>query len=233
MKTVPEIVARFSGNVTPLSAGIIHHIRWSLCRFPIASSGSWLLLSRKHLIEGSGSKIGRAQNHRIENFFLQQVMHIGKFCRGAPYLLISQSRFLSMATKSSTALRLTETHTMAEEVIWIDTDCGFDDLGAISLLDEYSRRFPNKMEIGFISTVNGMVNPVMAKEILGKLFQSDGFYSKPIISCGYDSIRTQKHYLKESDWGPQYKEDFSGFIEDNLDIYGDDFSSKLEQLVIE
>ena len=119
---------------------------------------------------------------------------------------------------------------MAEEVIWIDTDCGFDDLGAISLLDEYSRRFPNKMEIGFISTVNGMANPVMAKEILGKLFQSDGFYSKPIISCGYDSIKTQKHYLKESDWGPQYKEDFSGFIKDNLDIYGDDFSSKLEQL---
>ena len=90
-------------------------------------------------------------------------------------------------------------------MIWIDTDCGFDDLCAISLLDDHSLHSSNRLTVGFISTVNGMTNPKLGVKVIEKMFQSDGFHCKPTVSCGYESI-------SEAEWGPEYVANFSTFF---------------------
>ena len=107
---------------------------------------------------------------------------------------------------------------MAEQLIWIDTDCGFDDLCAISLLDDYSLQFPRKLKIGFISSVNGMTNPVMGQSVIKKLFRSASYACQPIVACGRESQFNQMNSIQETDWGSQYINDFSAFVSNHLDI---------------
>lgn len=102
--------------------------------------------------------------------------------------------------------------TMTNSAIWVDTDCGFDDLCGLSLLQENSSDSASK--IVYISTVNGMTDPSTGAGVINKvLYLSE--YSLDIAS-GIDSLSGQKHSINEADWGLDYKNSFSRFVEQHL-----------------
>jgi inosine-uridine nucleoside N-ribohydrolase len=109
-----------------------------------------------------------------------------------------------------------------KEVLWIDTDCGFDDICAISLLDHFGSFSLSGKKISYISTVNGMTNPRLGARVLSEIFSSNGFHNKPTIACGSDTILSQKHsLLKDTSWGINYQNFCHKFTEKYLNIESD------------
>jgi inosine-uridine nucleoside N-ribohydrolase len=108
-----------------------------------------------------------------------------------------------------------------EKTLWIDTDCGFDDFCAICLLDSFMTPTA-RLRIGFISTVNGMIDPITGADVLTKMFESTKFVNKPIISCGFDSTCRQKNTIMNAEWGKDYRQSWLQFVQKhigNTDIY--------------
>ena len=130
----------------------------------------------------------------------------------------SYHHFFSLKAQGTSSFRRSALQKMVEKVIWIDTDCGFDDLCAISLLADYGLRFPKKLEIGYVSSVNGMTNPLMGQSVIKKLLQFSAFNCRPMVACGIDSEASQMNFITESDWGTQYINDFSAFASKQLQI---------------
>ena len=101
---------------------------------------------------------------------------------------------------------------MANSAVWVDTDCGFDDLCAVSLLQNYSSQ--STFNVAYISTVNGMTDPVIGAGVMYKILQSSGHGLD--IACGVDSHFGQKHSIIDTDWGSEYRSSFSRFVEQHL-----------------
>lgn len=116
---------------------------------------------------------------------------------------------------------------MTEEILWIDTDCGFDDIFAISLLDSFTSSSTNKLRIGYISTVNGMIDPVSGTAILTKMFESNRFLNKPIIYCGYNSTCCQKNSIMDVEWGVDFRQSLFQFTQEYIGNVDNKLSSNI------
>ena len=101
---------------------------------------------------------------------------------------------------------------MANSSVWVDTDCGFDDLCAVSLLQDYSTM--STFKVAYISTVNGMTDPVIGAGVMYKILQLSGHGLD--IACGVDSHFGQKHSISDTDWGSEYRTSFLRFVEQHL-----------------
>lgn len=102
--------------------------------------------------------------------------------------------------------------TMTNSALWVDTDCGFDDLFGLSLLQDYSTDSTSK--IAYISTVNGMTDPSTGAGVMNKILHLSEYSLD--IACGVDSLSGQKHSINEADWGLDYKISFSHFVQQHL-----------------
>jgi inosine-uridine nucleoside N-ribohydrolase len=118
-------------------------------------------------------------------------------------------------SNNNRSFRMTE---KIEKTIWIDTDCGFDDFCAICLLDSFITPVA-RSRIGFISTVNGMMDPISGADALTKMFESTKFVNKPIISCGFDSTCRQKNTIMDAEWGKDYRQSWFQFAEKHIGNY--------------
>lgn len=117
------------------------------------------------------------------------------------------------------SLKMTE---KLQKTIWIDTDCGFDDFCAVCLLDSFMKPEGKRLRIGYISTVNGMTDPITGADALTKMFESTRFVNKPIISCGYDSTCRQTNTIMDAEWGKDYRRSWLQFVQKhigNIDNY--------------
>ena len=154
----------------------------------------------------------------------------------------SSHHFFSLKSQKSSSLRPIDLQKMVEKILWIDSDCGFDDLCAISLLADYGLRFPKKLKIGYVSSVNGMTNPIMGQSVIEKLLRFPASNSRPVVACGIDSETSQMNFITESEWGPQYINDFSAFVSEQLQITNQtgsqshqsvDNSSNIDEMIYE
>lgn len=102
--------------------------------------------------------------------------------------------------------------TMTNSAVWVDTDCGFDDLCGLSLLQDYSSDSASK--IVYVSTVNGMTDPFTGAGVINKILHLSECSLD--IACGADSLSGQKHSISEANWGLDYKNSFSRFVEQHL-----------------
>ena len=88
--------------------------------------------------------------------------------------------------------------------IIVDTDCGFDDMFALSLID----LCPN-LNITLISTVDGINNKIDGYNTMKTLFSSSMYSSKPLVICGQENFNDSK--LNSIDWISSYKTLLSQF----------------------
>lgn len=114
---------------------------------------------------------------------------------------------------------------MTNQILWIDTDCGYDDLCAISLLQGNSLNPDSRLKIEYFSTVNGMTNPVIGAEVIKNLSEIRNMSAS--VACGFESSSSQTHSITDVGWGSEYRCSFLSFMEDqqliqNVDI---DFST--------
>lgn len=109
------------------------------------------------------------------------------------------------------SFRSTE-RTMANSAVWIDTDCGFDDLCAVSLLHDHCSL--STLKVAYISTVNGMTDPVIGAGVMSKILQLSGHGLD--IACGVDVNFGQRHSISDADWGSEYRSSFLRFVEQHL-----------------
>ena len=99
---------------------------------------------------------------------------------------------------------------MSSTTLWIDTDCGFDDLCAVSLLQDYSRM--SSLKVAYISTVNGMTDPVVGAGVMNKILRLSGYDLD--IACGVDSNVRQKHLISDTDWGYQLPDQHARYFDE-------------------
>jgi inosine-uridine nucleoside N-ribohydrolase len=121
---------------------------------------------------------------------------------------------LHYCRKSSSSLQSTtvEKIQMADQILWIDTDCGYDDLCAISLLQGYSINPASRMKIEYISTVNGMTNPVIGARVI-EIFSHINNLSAS-VACGFESLSSQTHSITDVGWGTEYRSSFLSCMAD-------------------
>lgn len=74
-------------------------------------------------------------------------------------------------------------HSLKRMNLIVDTDCGLDDIFALSLLDSVS-----KVHISCISTVNGLNSVVGGAKTVAILFRSSAFVNRPTIVRGLTSL---------------------------------------------
>ena len=125
--------------------------------------------------------------------------------------------------KSSSSLHSTsmEKNQMADQILWVDTDCGYDDLCAISLLQGHSVNPVSHMRIEYFSTVNGMTNPVIGAKVIKRFLEINNLSAS--VACGSDSLSSQAHSITDVGWGVEYRSSFLSFMADqhllpNVDI---------------
>lgn len=113
-----------------------------------------------------------------------------------------------------------EKNQMVCQTLWIDTDCGYDDLCAISMLQDYSMSPFSDMKIEFISTVNGMTNPLIGAKIIKNFLEVNNFSAS--VACGFESSSSQPHSITDAGWGIEYRRSFLSFMADQHLIQNDE-----------
>lgn len=101
---------------------------------------------------------------------------------------------------------------MPPKVLWVDSDCGFDDLSAVCMLHDNMGCSPNCPRVKYVSTVNGMTSALEGSKIFASLFR----FSNIVIASGTESQSPKSHSILDTDWGAGYRRSFTSFIDENL-----------------
>lgn len=98
---------------------------------------------------------------------------------------------------------------MKKRKLIIDTDVGFDDVAAISILDLDC----NDHEIVHIQTTHGMTEPTVAANLLSSLFADNSFYkSRPKVVKGSEKPLPGGNFLDAEEWCNDYRNQFKSIL---------------------
>ena len=136
-------------------------------------------------------------------------MKILKAIRTISKVLIHQSILKS----SFGSVRVVSSYSkMPHKVLWVDSDCGFDDLSAVCMLHDYMGSSLNCPKIKYVSTVNGMTSASDGSAIFATLFQ----FCDVVIARGMESQSLESRSILDTDWGAGYRRSFTSFISEYL-----------------
>jgi inosine-uridine nucleoside N-ribohydrolase len=139
-------------------------------------------------------------------------MHFRRAFRFATNFFAAHRQHYHRKSSSSLYSTSVEKNQMADQILWIDTDCGYDDLCAISLLQGYSINPASRMKIKYFSTVNGMTNPVIGSKVIKNFSEINNLSAS--VACGFGSLSCQRHSITDLVWGTEYRSSFLSFMSD-------------------